>query len=280
MIGQKDLLDKIQQRIDDGTLSRFLILLGSAGCGKKTVLREIANKNWKNVYELEDVKVDTIRNMISDAYKVSVSTVYIIPDAQNMSVQAKNAILKVVEEPPHKASFFMSATSVDELLPTIVSRGSTYYIRRYSKEELQEYLDSTGKRLNARESDLILEMSSNISDIQKSLKTSPIKFENYVLKVIENLDDSPTTVFTYSDTINFKDDEDKYDLILFWRLCCIKWREKIDRDEANGKLYADLISETVARMSDVRQSAINKVATFDIWIMNCRKLVKKWKSVQ
>ena len=48
--------------------------------------------------------------------------VYIVPDADLMNVQAQNAILKTIEEPPEYAVFLLLTTNADSLLPTIRSR--------------------------------------------------------------------------------------------------------------------------------------------------------------
>lgn len=280
MIGQKELLDKINLQIEKKSLSRFVIFVGAEGSGKRTLMREVGAKNWKLVDELPDVKIDTIRKMIEDAYKVASPTLYIIPNANKMSVQAKNAILKVVEEPPQKSTFFMSTTSVEELLPTITSRGSIFYMRPYTITERAEYLKHSGKRLDEQDFNIILRVSNNISDIDKLLKTSPGEFRKYAVDLISNIDSkSAPVVFSYNRMIDFKSEEDtkKYDLTLLWKMCCLEWRDMIDSDEKNGKLYADLISETSKRVSDIRVSSISKSNTFDMWLLNCRKIIKKWR---
>lgn len=46
----------------------------------------------------------------------------IIENAGLLTVDAQNALLKILEEPPSHTLFFMGATTVDMVLPTIVSR--------------------------------------------------------------------------------------------------------------------------------------------------------------
>ena len=285
MIGQKELISRIESQIKNNTLSRFTIFIGQEGSGKRTLMRYLSNKHWTIVDELPDVKVETIRTMIENAYRVSLPTAYIIPNAQNMSVQAKNALLKVVEEPPQKSVFFMSAVAREELLPTITSRGSIFYMRPYSQAERQEYLDSAGTRLDEQELEIIMKVCSNISEIEKLLKSKPIAFKNYVIDLITHLDSkSAPVVFSYHRMIAFNSDDkskNKYDLYLLWKQCCIEWKEMLEDTDNNEfkKLYADLISETTQRMSDIRTSSINRSNTFDMWILNCRKILKEWKEM-
>ena len=48
--------------------------------------------------------------------------IYIIPDAEMMTVQAQNALLKTIEEPPEYAVIILLTSNIDALLPTIQSR--------------------------------------------------------------------------------------------------------------------------------------------------------------
>ena len=48
--------------------------------------------------------------------------IYIIPDAEMMTVQAQNAILKTIEEPPEYAVIMLLTENAEALLPTIRSR--------------------------------------------------------------------------------------------------------------------------------------------------------------
>lgn len=72
-----------------------------------------------------EIYVDQIRQMAADTWVLpqeSEKKVYIIPEAHKMNVQAQNAALKILEEPPAWAAFILCTESVDSLLPTVRSR--------------------------------------------------------------------------------------------------------------------------------------------------------------
>lgn len=279
IIGQKDLLDKIQKQIDEELFPRFSIFVGASGSGKKTIMRYIAKTKMRMaVYELEDVKVDTVRKMIDDSYKVATPTVYIMADAQNMSLAAKNAILKITEEPPNKAYFMISTTSLEELLDTIKSRGTTYYMRPYSLEEKEQYLDAKKKRLDDYNRDLILEVSNTLHDIDKLLKSNPGDMYDYIDYVLDNVADiNMAHVLKLPQKIAFKEEDDKFDLMLFWKMCCYNLKNRLDEDMDHAKMYADMISCTVRKMSEVHTPSVSKSNTYDMWLLDLRKIIKKYK---
>lgn len=72
-----------------------------------------------------EIYVDQIRQMAADAWVLpqeSEKKVYIIPEAHKMNVQAQNAALKILEEPPEWAAFILCTESAERLLPTVRSR--------------------------------------------------------------------------------------------------------------------------------------------------------------
>lgn len=73
----------------------------------------------------KEITVDQIRAMSADAYVLpneAARKAYIIEDADMMNVQAQNAALKLLEEPPAGVMFILCVENSQLLLPTIRSR--------------------------------------------------------------------------------------------------------------------------------------------------------------
>ena len=69
--------------------------------------------------------IDVIRNIRQDAYVIPNEAqykIYIIENAEMMTEQAQNALLKILEEPPSYAVFVLTCSSSSSLLLTILSR--------------------------------------------------------------------------------------------------------------------------------------------------------------
>ena len=93
--------------------------------------------------------VDTIRNLKNDMYTtpndLSVK-VYIIEDADKMTVQAQNAFLLSLEEPPEYILFFLLCENSSDLIETVRSRAPTLRTEHISEDEIEKYLLSRDKR--------------------------------------------------------------------------------------------------------------------------------------
>ncbi len=155
--------DEVKSRLEQD-FSRFphaVLLQGEPGCGKRTLARWIAAAavcandarrpcggcracarvlagGHPDVRELTGtgttgtVKVEQIRDLRQDALRPPLEAgvkVYIVPDADKLTEQAQNALLKTLEEPPAYVRFILTAPAKDRLLDTIVSRVQTFSLQ-------------------------------------------------------------------------------------------------------------------------------------------------------
>ena len=66
--------------------------------------------------------------------------IYIINECEKMTVQAQNALLKTLEEPPAYGVILLLTTNVEALLPTILSRCVVLHMRPVEDRKIEEYL--------------------------------------------------------------------------------------------------------------------------------------------
>lgn len=93
--------------------------------------------------------VDSIRFLREDVYVVPNeldNKVYIIEDADKMTVQAQNAFLLTLEEPPSYAVFFLLCENAGSLLETIRSRAPILRTEPIDIELIDEYISSNDRR--------------------------------------------------------------------------------------------------------------------------------------
>lgn len=94
----------------------------------------------------KSVGADEIRTVISDVYTKPFHAkrkVYIIEDGDALTVQAQNAMLKVLEEPPAYAVFILCVTNAELILPTVRSRCQTVRFRPKRDAQMHQYIRNT-----------------------------------------------------------------------------------------------------------------------------------------
>lgn len=273
MIGQVELKKRIISQIESGTFPRFSILVGQPGSGKKLMCGFISTHLHALGYTC-GIGVDDIRRMIAEAYRVAAKVLFIIPDADKMSPAAKNALLKVTEEPPQNAYFIMTLSDANSTLNTIRSRGTIYYMDNYSVSELREYANEvTNHTLHDDEFDIIRNICETPGEVNTLLgndKVSATDFYNYVEKVVANIAVvSGSNSFKIGDKVAFKDtDVDKFDLKLFWKSFMTICVNRIKDDPLR---YSNGVRITSKYLQDLRLTGVNKQSTFDMWVLDIRQ---------
>ena len=68
----------------------------------------------------------------------------VIADAENMTVQAQNCLLKILEEPPQNTYFILTSSHPDQLLSTVKSRCRVLRLKPWNREYVLNILKGAG----------------------------------------------------------------------------------------------------------------------------------------
>lgn len=161
LYGNDALCEMLSAHIATDTLPHAYILEGPEGSGRHTLALSIAGAlypeeeakiragNCPDIIPIgpegdrKSIGVETMRLLREDAYispnELS-GKLYIIAKADAMTVQAQNAFLKLLEEPPRHVRFLLLCENASALMPTVRSRAPTLKMRIFSLEALSDYL--------------------------------------------------------------------------------------------------------------------------------------------
>lgn len=92
-----------------------------------------------NTISVEDIRQQINGDIVIKPYS-SPYKIYIVDEAEKLTVQAQNALLKTMEEPPAYAVILLLITNADILLPTIHSRCVTLNLKPVNSVLIQKYL--------------------------------------------------------------------------------------------------------------------------------------------
>jgi DNA polymerase-3 subunit delta' len=167
LVGQKGARDAILQLFEGGRFPHALLIEGEPGSGRRTMAvfaaamllclgenppcqtcvscRKIAASAHPDLVwiglegDKPSIGVDRIRQMRSVAHYMpheSQRKVFVLPDAQLMTPEAQNAVLKLVEEPPPSLFIIATASSAELLLETLLSRMTCIRLRPLGFDEI------------------------------------------------------------------------------------------------------------------------------------------------
>ena len=95
---------------------------------------------------VSDIRSQVVNDVAIKPY-YSPRKIYIIPDANLMTEEAENALLKTLEEPPSYAVIIILSDNKDRLLPTIVSRAVCFQMRAVDNNEVRSFLERKNPEL-------------------------------------------------------------------------------------------------------------------------------------
>ena len=258
MIGQKNNINTLIQWRCNKSVPRFIIISGQEGSGRLT-LAKVIMKMINITGIICTNSIDGIRETIDNAYTCISPTMYIFRNADDMSTAAKNALLKVVEEPPNNAYFIMTVQNVDNMLGTIKSRGTVIKMEPYSKQELESVC----------EDEFILQFASTIADTQRDRRELE-RTEQCVLDVIAGMKDkSGTKVLKATTQLRSKATEtDKIDCLLFMLMFKAELLHHPELYTNNSLKYL------VKCTQELQRSSINKKASIECMLVSLLEEVK------
>jgi len=206
----------LKKTIDSNKISHSYIFWGIDGIGKKTIAKEFAKKilcsrhqdmcDCKSCIEIDSsnnpdfqviepnegkVKIEQIREMqrkVAEKPIISNKKVYIIDDADTMTTEAQNCLLKTLEEPPEYITIILICSNEDNLLSTIKSRCTRMYFEPIDVEKIKQYIKLKNPDIDISEKIINLSQGS----IGKAIKLNENKniYENIenILLSLENKD--------------------------------------------------------------------------------------------
>lgn len=120
-------------------------------CGACEHCRAIADGRHVDVMEMDAASrtgVDDIREIIDSVHYRAASArykIYIIDEVHMLSVNAFNALLKTLEEPPEHVKFIFATTEIRKVPVTVLSRCQRFDLRRIESEVMLAHLDRIAK---------------------------------------------------------------------------------------------------------------------------------------
>lgn len=263
MIGQKNNINTIIKWRCNKSIPRFIIISGAQGSGRLTLAKIIIKMtNAKGI--IMGNSISDVRDTIEQAYYITQPTCYIFRDADDMKNEAKNALLKVVEEPPNNAYFIMTVHNIDNMLGTIRSRGTVIKMEPYTMQELR----------SVSEDELSLEYCNNIGELQIPHEEIQ-RAEDCVDGVLKALrEKSGTKLLKATTQLKAKQTEtDKIDCLLFFKV----FLKRLYNVQANALIYKSFgcLKAIVICKQELSKNTINKKSSIESMLIRMLEEIKK-----
>ncbi len=172
IIGQEQIKEHLQNALSTKKISHAYIINGEKSSGKEYIAKVFAmalqceqegvepcqqchackqalSDNQPDIIRVlhekpNSIGVDDIRGQINNDVAIkpysSPYKIYVVNEAEKMTQQAQNALLKTLEEPPEYAVILLLTSNINALLPTILSRCVVLNMKPVADEKLRKFL--------------------------------------------------------------------------------------------------------------------------------------------
>lgn len=159
-IGNEKAVEFLRRVAEAGQPAQAYVFLGQDDLGKSTIALTFARQLMAASYSGRDelnadlhilkpeegkksISIEQVRELIKflqlgsflDSYKIG-----LIKEADSLTPEAQNALLKTLEEPADKVVLILLASAEEKLLPTILSRAQKLYFQPVPAETIYDYL--------------------------------------------------------------------------------------------------------------------------------------------
>lgn len=295
LVGNENNKYILKETITKGNILHSYMFFGTEGIGKKLFALEFAKmilcENQKNspcekcksciefnsnnnpdFFFIEpdgnSVKIDQIRNMqkgILEKPIISSKKVYIINNAETMTKEAQNCLLKTLEEPQEYVVIILIVSDENSMLPTIKSRCTKIFFEKISDENLKTYIKEKIGDVHFEESMIKLSEGSIGKCIEISKKQEILKKIEDFINNIENMDE----VQIINASSHFNENKEDINLILDYIYILIFNKTK----DFSNKIKYIFAMEKVQNAKE----KLSKSNNFDMTIDNM--LIEIWREI-
>jgi len=164
--------------------SHAVLLVGPSGVEKSQTAIGLAEQLLQTSYESypyklqiapedkKSISIEQVRQLehflsLKVPSQAAINRIVIIEDAHLLTLEAQNALLKTLEEPPGGSLIILSASHDQALLPTIRSRLQVISVKRPEKASVKEYFRAEGYDSAAIEQAYVI--SSGLPGVMRAL---------------------------------------------------------------------------------------------------------------
>lgn len=294
VVGHERIIKSLRESIKNNMISHAYIFCGNKGSGRKTTANAFAkavnclspingnscgkcpsciqfeSRNNPDVFYVKATKtisisVDDVREQIVNEVKIKPYSykrkIFIIDKADTMTVQAQNALLKTLEEPPKYVLIILIAENTENFLPTVLSRCVMMKFSPVSVNLIKNYLINN---YSMNEDDAVFYSEYSTGSIGEAIRLSNdenfYQMRNDIISCLDKLDstDFVSSMLMAKETEKYKTYTELFDIMyMFYRdVFCMRLfkdsRYVIQKDKLSiiEKKASSLNEQTIARRLD------------------------------
>jgi DNA polymerase-3 subunit gamma/tau len=155
VLGQPEAVKALTGFLKRKAVPQAILFTGPSGCGKTTLARivrdrmEVGPSDWQEINCADFRGIDMVRDIRSHAGLAPMQgnyRIWLIDECHKLSNDAQNAFLKLLEESPKNAYFFLATTEPGKLLTTVKTRCTEIRTRPLSSKVMENLVSAVAAK--------------------------------------------------------------------------------------------------------------------------------------
>lgn len=296
-IGHKEILDNLIKRINKDEISHAHIIVGEDGIGKSSLAKILASnilgvdEHKESIdiihYKLKKASfgVDEVRAIITEVNKKPYEgdkKVIIIHKGDKLTIQAQNALLKTIEEPPKGVFIILLCESLELILDTIKSRCEIHKLSPLRNYDINLYGMKFSDIYSKEEINTAIAYSQGIpGKLEDFLKDENLKdLRNTLIELLINISKGDINVLLQfeSKILSYKDKKEELfnilislirDIIIYKEINHVSGIINIDKIDSLKELSIEMsykkLNKIVEKINECRVS-LSKNSSFSLTV--------------
>ncbi|GFZ32909.1 DNA polymerase III subunit delta' [Clostridium zeae] len=228
-IGHSEILNRFDNSVERNALSHAHLIIGEDGIGKSILAKRFAAKimkkdDFKEYIDIVNYKttknsfgVDEVREIITETNKRPYEgdkKVIIIYEGNKLTVQAQNALLKTIEEPPFGVYIIILCESAELILDTIKSRCQVHKLFPLKESEIKLFIEEKYSNIDEDKKSTLISFSEGIpGKVERFIEDSSFEeLRNIVLDLLKDINSHNEDIILKYETIIAKHDNKEEDI--------------------------------------------------------------------
>lgn len=189
VIGQEDAIASLKHMAKSHKFPHTLLFTGPSGTGKTTIVRILKNKlkcSDTDFIELNAAKergIDIVRQIAERMYLAPLSgksRVYLVDEAHQLTTQAQESFLKILEDTPKHVYFMLCTTDPQKLKNTVLTRCTRVNLKSINNSDMKKLVQNV---LISEEKELEEKVIDRLVDVSDGSARKALVFLNQIIEV-------------------------------------------------------------------------------------------------
>ena len=276
MIGQRELLKRINSQIEKDKFPRVSIIIGGKGSGRKTLANYISARLEHGLTYVAPTS-NAVKHILELAYQVApaLPMLYVLSDCDEISYETSDLLISALNNLPYEAYFILTCENLNNLPVEVRRNAVTYVMESYSEEDKMDWIYENEIFLDEEQEQFVLDVASNIGDMNQLCMLDVDDFREHIDFIFAYVTHDVENPHEITSKIASDIGDDKFPLRLVMKAFIAVCADKAD--STDSVVYCTLIAVTGDMLQKLSERGSKEESVLEEWLSSVKF---QWENIK